>query len=65
MLGELMGLFVGGVLRALPVRRFDVRRAREAFRFMRESRHVGKIVLGVPQALDPEGTVLVTGGLAG
>ena len=25
----------------------------------------GKIVLGVPQALDPEGTVLVTGGTGG
>jgi NADPH:quinone reductase-like Zn-dependent oxidoreductase/acyl carrier protein len=65
MLGELVGLFGRGVLRPLPVRRFDVRRAPEAFRFMREARHVGKIVLGVPQALDREGTVLVTGGTGG
>ena len=36
-----------------------------ALRFMREARHVGKIVLTVPPPLDPEGTVLVTGGTGG
>ena len=65
MLGELVGLFGRGVLRHLPLSRFDVRRAPEAFRFMREARHVGKIVLGMPRVLDREGTVLVTGGTGG
>src|SRR5262249_19132384 len=42
-----------------------VRHAADAFRFLRESRHTGKIVLRVPQPADPEGTVLVTGGTGG
>ncbi|RZD89712.1 hypothetical protein C0Q64_29715, partial [Streptomyces albidoflavus] len=45
MLSELLGLFVEGALRPLPVRTWDVRRAREAFRFMSQAKHVGKIVL--------------------
>ncbi|MFD6045848.1 beta-ketoacyl synthase N-terminal-like domain-containing protein, partial [Streptomyces koyangensis] len=45
MLSELLGLFGEGVLRPLPVRVWDVRRAREAFRFMSRAKHVGKIVL--------------------
>ncbi|UED88726.1 SDR family NAD(P)-dependent oxidoreductase [Streptomyces profundus] len=62
MLGELLVLFGRGVLRPLPVRSWDVRRAPDAFRFMSQARHVGKIVLTVPVGLDPDGTVLVTGG---
>ena len=42
MLGELVGLFAEGVLESLPVRAWDVRRAREAFRFMSQARHVGR-----------------------
>ncbi|ARQ72082.1 hypothetical protein CAG99_00555 [Streptomyces marincola] len=62
MLGELLELFERGVLRPLPVRSWDVRRAPEAFRFMSQARHIGKIVLTVPAGLDPQGTVLITGG---
>ena len=65
MLVELVGLFERGVLEHLPVRAWDVRRAAEAFRFVREARHVGKVVLTVPQPVDREGTVLVTGGTGG
>ncbi|HWX46140.1 MAG TPA: beta-ketoacyl synthase N-terminal-like domain-containing protein, partial [Solirubrobacteraceae bacterium] len=65
MLVEIVGLCERGVLAPLPTSRWDVRRAREAFRFLRESRHVGKIVLGVPQPPDPDGTVLITGGTGG
>ncbi|WUO26436.1 SDR family NAD(P)-dependent oxidoreductase [Streptomyces sp. NBC_00287] len=61
-LGELMRLFEAGVLEPLPVRAWDVRRAREAFRFMSQARHTGKVVLTMPPTLDPEGTVLITGG---
>jgi NADPH:quinone reductase-like Zn-dependent oxidoreductase/acyl carrier protein len=62
MLGELLGLFHSGVLEPLPVRTWDVRRAPEAFRFMSQARHVGKIVLSLPAVLGTEGTVLITGG---
>ncbi|KOV69422.1 zinc-binding dehydrogenase, partial [Streptomyces sp. MMG1121] len=62
MFAELMVLFERGVLAPLPVSVWDVRRAPEAFRFMGQARHVGKVVLTVPARLDSEGTVLVTGG---
>ncbi|WP_124272972.1 SDR family NAD(P)-dependent oxidoreductase, partial [Streptomyces sp. ADI96-15] len=65
MLSELLGLFAEGALRPLPVRAWDVRRAREAFRFMSQAKHVGKIVLTMPPRWDPEGTVLITGGTGG
>jgi len=65
MLGELCELFAAGVLRPLPVTAWDVRRAPEAFRFMSQARHVGKVVLTMPVPLDPAGTVLVTGGTGG
>ena len=67
MFGELLGLFQGGVLRVLPVRGWDVRRAPEAFRFMSQARHVGKNVLVLPGGGfgSAGGTVLVTGGTGG
>ncbi|MEV6164504.1 SDR family NAD(P)-dependent oxidoreductase, partial [Streptomyces sp. NPDC052052] len=61
-LAELMELFERGVLTPLPATLFDVRQAPEAFRFMAQARHTGKIALTVDRAPDPEGTVLVTGG---
>ncbi|MEU4220121.1 SDR family NAD(P)-dependent oxidoreductase, partial [Actinoplanes sp. NPDC026623] len=63
MLVQIFALFAAGVLAKLPVTAWDVRRAAEAFRFMSQARHVGKIVLTVPRAADPLGTVVVTGGL--
>ncbi|WP_443065660.1 SDR family NAD(P)-dependent oxidoreductase [Streptomyces sp. NBC_00557] len=65
MLADLVELFEAGVLKPLPVTCWDVRRAPEAFRFLSQARHVGKVVLTVPAPLDPEGTVLVTGGTGG
>ncbi|MGW1642107.1 SDR family NAD(P)-dependent oxidoreductase [Streptomyces lavendulae] len=62
MLAELGRLFEAGVLSPLPVRAWDIRKASEAFRFMSQAKHTGKIVLTVPQGWDPAGTVLVTGG---
>ncbi|MGP4115064.1 SDR family NAD(P)-dependent oxidoreductase, partial [Streptomyces sp. 4N509B] len=62
MLTELVELFARGVLRPAPIRTWDVRRAPEAFRFMSQARHVGKIVLTIPAGLAPDGTVLITGG---
>ncbi|MEU3662034.1 SDR family NAD(P)-dependent oxidoreductase [Streptomyces sp. NPDC032940] len=65
MLRELVSLFERGVLRHSPVRTWDVRRGAEAFRFLREGRNVGKVVLTVPAPLGAEGTVLITGGTGG
>ena len=57
---ELCALIEHGELRELPVISWDMRRAPEAFRFMSQARHVGKIVLTAPRGIDPQGTVLVT-----
>ncbi|WP_367124291.1 type I polyketide synthase [Streptomyces phytohabitans] len=62
MLAELAELFRSGALEPLPVRAWDIRRAPEAFRFMSQAKHTGKLVLTVPRAWDPDGTVLITGG---
>ncbi|MEU0391098.1 SDR family NAD(P)-dependent oxidoreductase [Streptomyces chartreusis] len=61
-LTEIVGLFERGVLTPLPVRSWDVRRAPEAFRWMSQARHVGKIVVTMPRVWDRDGTVLITGG---
>jgi mycoketide-CoA synthase len=65
MLTELAQLFDQGALDLPPIKTFDIRRAADAFRFVRDARHVGKVVLTVPQPLDREGTVLITGGTGG
>jgi acyl transferase domain-containing protein/acyl carrier protein len=62
LLRDVVSSLDAGDLGGLPVRCWDVRDAAEAMRHMREARHVGKVVLTIPQALDPQGTVLVTGG---
>ncbi|WP_433549297.1 type I polyketide synthase [Streptomyces sp. CA-294286] len=62
MLTELVALFEQGALRPLPVTAWDVTHAQEAFRYVSQARHTGKVVLTVPRAWDPEGTVLITGG---
>ncbi|MFI6423047.1 SDR family NAD(P)-dependent oxidoreductase, partial [Streptomyces sp. NPDC050842] len=62
MLAEVLALFERGVLRHLPVTTWDVRRARDAFRHVSQARHTGKVVLTMPSGLDPDGTVLLTGG---
>jgi acyl transferase domain-containing protein/D-arabinose 1-dehydrogenase-like Zn-dependent alcohol dehydrogenase/acyl carrier protein len=61
-LGEVLRLFDAGVLRLPPITNRDVRHAGEAFRLMSRAGHIGKIVLSVPQGIDPNGTVLITGG---
>ncbi|MFD7306369.1 SDR family NAD(P)-dependent oxidoreductase, partial [Streptomyces pharetrae] len=63
MLTELLELFEQGVLTPLPVASWDVRRAPEAFRYLSQARHIGKVVLTVPAppAGSGAGTALVTG----
>ncbi|MEU6819801.1 type I polyketide synthase [Streptomyces atriruber] len=62
MLDLLGGLFAAGTLVPLPVAARPLGRAPEAFRFMSQAKHTGKLVLDVPAPLDSDGTVLVTGG---
>ncbi|WP_069874085.1 type I polyketide synthase [Streptomyces malaysiensis] len=62
MLLELARLFETGDLTPLPFAAWDVRRAPDAFRHMSQARHTGKMVLSVPEPLDLEGTVVLTGG---
>ncbi|MFH9405367.1 SDR family NAD(P)-dependent oxidoreductase [Streptomyces sp. NPDC017638] len=56
-LAALAGLFGDGALRPLPVRAHDVRTAAET----RRPAVPGRTVLTIPRALDPDGTVIVTG----
>ncbi|WUN10419.1 type I polyketide synthase [Micromonospora zamorensis] len=59
---DLIALFAAGHLRPMPLRTWDLRRAPEAFRFLSQARHIGKIALTLPPRPNPEGTVLITGG---
>jgi NADP-dependent 3-hydroxy acid dehydrogenase YdfG/acyl carrier protein len=51
-------------LTPLPVKAFDVRRAAAAYRFVSQARHIGKVVLTLPDGPGglAGGTVLITGG---
>ena len=77
---ELMGLFEAGHLKPLPFREFPAAEAVDAFRYMQQSKQIGKVVLSFEQrpraawVEKPEGaalqlsdaaTYLVTGGLSG
>jgi acyl transferase domain-containing protein/NADPH:quinone reductase-like Zn-dependent oxidoreductase/NADP-dependent 3-hydroxy acid dehydrogenase YdfG len=77
MFKELLPAFAKGELRSLPVTTFSSERFVEAFRFMAQAKHIGKIVVKKP-ALEPaaetlpkklglrrDATYLITGGLGG
>ena len=59
-------------LSPLPVTAFSIQEAREAFRYMAQARHIGKVVVSHPIQADaeaplfyPNATYLITGGLGG
>ncbi|MFV0494000.1 SDR family NAD(P)-dependent oxidoreductase, partial [Mycobacterium sp.] len=58
---DLAELFDAGILRPLPVTAFDVRRAPAALRYLSQARHIGKVVMTLPDVW-AQGTVLITGG---
>lgn len=77
---EMMGLFQTGVLRPLPHRVFAAQRIQEAFRYMQQSRQIGKVIVSFEgEQLQPsfpaksetslqlvaEASYLITGGLSG
>ncbi len=77
MLQKIADLAADGSIRPLPYHAYPLAEARDAFRFMSQARHMGKLVLvddgaSVPVALGeddpiirPGGTYLVTGGAGG
>jgi NADP-dependent 3-hydroxy acid dehydrogenase YdfG/acyl carrier protein len=73
-----MGMMEAGTLQPLPLRTYAIADAADAFRFMAQGRHMGKIALSVrdkpgsiarieprPKLFRPDATYLVTGGLSG
>jgi NADPH:quinone reductase-like Zn-dependent oxidoreductase/acyl carrier protein len=72
MFDDLLGALANGSLHALPIKVFPLDQAQEAFRYMAQARHVGKIVLRMPatdvqsrRIVSADATYLVTGGLGG
>lgn len=62
--------FEAGQLRPLPLRAFPIQQVVEAFRYMAQARHIGKVVVTQPStwpeaSVHAEATYLVTGGLGG
>src|SRR5262249_17785321 len=62
MLRRLRVLFDEGVLSPLPARTWDAQSIHEAFRYLQQGKNVGKLVLTMPAVINPNGTVLATGG---
>jgi acyl transferase domain-containing protein/acyl carrier protein len=68
MLNQILDDFESGVLHVVPIESFDVASARDAFRYMAQAKHIGKIVLTQQQEtrlVCGDGTYLITGGLGG
>jgi NADPH:quinone reductase-like Zn-dependent oxidoreductase/acyl carrier protein len=65
LLTEVSGGMAGGEWTPLPAEIYPLTEARAAFRRMQQARHIGKIVLQVPNPLQPRAdrSYLITGGL--
>jgi myxalamid-type polyketide synthase MxaB len=67
MLTHLVTQCADGLLKPLPQQLFPRERVGEAFRTMRQARHIGKLVITHPHtqplAIRPDATYLITGGL--
>jgi len=61
--------FEQGYLQPLPHKVFEMEKVVEAFRYMQQGKHIGKVVVSMPQtanhqaSLQPEGCYLITGGV--
>lgn len=70
---KVLSLAASGEIQTLPVTTFPLSRASEAFRFMSQARHTGKIVVindlapleAFRKKVREDGTYVITGGLAG
>ena len=67
MLLEIVADFASGALTPLPKHVFPLSRAEDAFRFMAQAKHSGKIVITPPSrgVVRTDATYLITGGLGG
>lgn len=69
LLSQLLAQFQAGTLRPLPKKVFAIEAAPQAFRYMAQARHIGKVVLTLPPVapqqslIQAEATYVVTGGL--
>ena len=62
MFGELLGLFRTGALKPLPRQVWDIRETPRALRHVSAAKHIGKVVVSVPEPAGfGSGQVLVTG----
>jgi myxalamid-type polyketide synthase MxaB len=68
-LGDVRDWFNSGRLQPVPVTVFPIEDAVEAYRFLQQTRHVGKVVLSLTSetgsAVHSDGSYLITGGLGG
>ena len=66
---ELVDRLADGRLQSLPLHRFDLKNVVPAFRFLAQARHVGKVILDMPQpggaALRADACYWITGGMGG
>lgn len=74
LMNELVGLFADGKLKPLPKKVFPLHEAKEAFRFMAQTKHIGKVVINVKNEskldndrlvrveINPGANYLITGG---
>ncbi|MFC9927900.1 SDR family NAD(P)-dependent oxidoreductase [Streptomyces sp. NPDC127190] len=62
LLAAVLELFAAGALTPPEPSVWPVARAADAFRYLSQARHTGKLVLALPRPLDPDGTALITGG---
>jgi myxalamid-type polyketide synthase MxaB len=68
MLRDLAATFESGDLAPLPHTAFAIEEAAEAFRYMAQAKHIGKVVITHPQQdaaplVRPDGSYLITGGM--
>ena len=62
---ELKQQFVERTLQPLPHKVFPIQQADDAFRYMAQAKHIGKVVISMPasnQIVKPDGSYLITGG---
>ena len=63
---ELRQQFVDGKLQPLPHQVFPIQQADDAFRYMAQAKHIGKVVISLPasnQVVKTDGSYLITGGM--
>jgi 8-amino-7-oxononanoate synthase len=66
MFAELRQQFVDGKLQPLPHKVFPIQQADDAFRYMAQAKHIGKVVISLPasnQVVQIDGSYLITGGM--